>query len=73
MWQKTVGSALLEALLSRIAMVGSVRLVVPVKELFTIRLAKLLIALESCSWCVAGVGLDSNGVAIIAAFKQVKK
>ena len=63
MWQKTVGSALLEAFLLGKVMVRSVTLIVPVNESFTIRVAKLLIALESCSWCVAGLGLDSKGVA----------
>lgn len=54
-------------------MVESVRLVVLVKELFTVGLAKLLISLESCSSWVAGVVLDSKGVASIVAFKEVRK
>lgn len=47
MWQKTVGSALLEVSYSGKLMVARVRLVVSVKELFTrTEFAKLLISLD---------------------------
>lgn len=53
-------------------MVGSVRLVVPVKEVFKIRLARLLVSLESCFLWMADVGLRSDGVARTAAPKAVR-